>query len=289
MTHLILILKGGVIGVANIIPGVSGGTMAVVLGIYARLVEAIGGLAGDRARRWEHARLLALVGLGAIAAIGALSAPMDFMLTRYESQTYLFFIGLIAGSIPSVYRAHHDMRIGISSVAAFAAGAALLLAIAFAFPDVEPAADAPDTAATAIPAPQFGALLALFVAGIFAGGSMIVPGISGSFVMLLLGQYHLVIRAIRHFDVLRIATVGLGALVGVWAFARLISILLDRYPRRTFFFLLGLVAAALIPIFPGLPRGRVPAVPAGTVSLLLAAAVAAAGFGISYALGRVRK
>ena len=281
MTHLILILKGGVIGVANIIPGVSGGTMAVVLGIYARLVEAIGGLAGDRARRWEHARLLALVGLGAIAAIGALSAPMDVMLTRYEAQTYLFFIGLIAGSIPSVYRAHHDMRIGVSSVAAFAAGAALLIGVAYGFPHAEPAAAATDASAAAASAPQVRALLLLFAAGIFAGGSMIVPGISGSFVMVLLGQYHTVIRAIRRLDLLRIAAVGLGALVGVWAFARLISILLDRYPRRTFFFLLGLVVASLIPIFPGIPEGVLPA--------LVAAVAAAAGFGISYALGRVRK
>jgi putative membrane protein len=124
-------------------------------------------------------------------------------------------------------------------------------------------------------------LLVLFVAGIFAGGSMIVPGISGSFVMVLLGQYHTVIRAIRHHDILRIGAVGLGALVGVWAFAKIISVLLDRYPRRTFFFILGLVVASLVPIFPGIPSGAIPA--------LAAAVVTVVGFGVSYALGRVRK
>ena len=109
---------------------------------------------------------------------------------------------------------------------------------------------------------------------------MIVPGISGSFVMVLLGQYHTVIRAIRHLDIVRIGAVGLGALLGVWAFAKLISVLLERYPRRTFFFILGLVVASLVPIFPGFPPG------AGAT--LLAILVALVGAAVSLALGRTR-
>lgn len=266
MTNIIeLISKGGLIGVANIIPGVSGGTMAVVLGLYERLIEAIGNIATDRERRREYVIFLLQIGAGAALAIVLLSWLMDFLLTYYPGYTYLFFIGLIAGSVPSVYRTHDDMRLTASSVFAFIAGMGLILSVSFLFPAVEKS-----TNGVADFQMSFIALGLLFISGILSGGSMIVPGISGSFMLVLLGQYKIAIKAIKELNVLILAILGSGALLGVWGFARLIDASLKRFPRQTMYFILGLVLASLYPIFPGIPEGLLERIAAAGLMVIAA-------------------
>ncbi|MGH1363861.1 MAG: DUF368 domain-containing protein [Calditrichia bacterium] len=245
-----LLAKGGVIGVANIIPGVSGGTMAVVLGIYERLIEAVSNIATDKERRIEYLIFLAKIGVGAVVAVGALSHLMDYLLSYHEQLTYLFFVGLIAGSVPSVYRAHKEMSPSFAAVLSFLAGAALILSFALLFPEVEKSKDINfelDMSSAA--------LGMLFISGILAGGSMIVPGISGSFILVLLGQYRVVIKAVKELNIVLVGIIGLGAIAGIVGFAKLINICLKSYPKETIYFILGLVIASLYPIFPGLPAG----------------------------------
>lgn len=245
-----LLATGGVIGVANIIPGVSGGTMAVVLGIYERLIEAVGNVATDKERRMEYLVFLGKIGIGAVLAVVALSHLMDYLLTYHEQMTYLFFVGLIAGSVPSVYRAHKEMSPSVAAILSFLAGAALILSFALLFPDVQKSKDINF---------QFdmstAALGMLFISGILAGGSMIVPGISGSFILVLLGQYRVVIKSIKEFNVVLMGIIGVGAIAGIVGFAKLINICLKNFPKETIYFILGLVVASLYPIFPGLPEG----------------------------------
>ena len=269
---IMLMLKGGVIGVANIIPGVSGGTMAVVLGIYERLIEAIGNFATNKEKRKEYIILLAQIGIGAALAILVLSWLMDFLLTDYPVYTYLFFIGLIAGSIPAIYKAHDEMSLNFSSAIAFLTGMALILSFALLFPDVEKSKDINfDYQVTTA------GLALLLVAGVFAGGSMIVPGISGSFIMVLMGQYRIVIKAIKEMNIVVLGAVAVGAAAGVWGFAKLIDFLLKTKPKETMFFILGLVVASLYPIFPGLPEG--------IGAAMLAIIIALLGAGIAYFVG----
>lgn len=267
-----LMLKGGVIGVANIIPGVSGGTMAVVLGIYEKLIEAIGNLATDKEKRKDYIIFLGIVGMGAAAAIVILSWLMDFLLTDYPIYTYLFFIGLIAGSIPSIYKTHDDMDINGSSILTFLLGMATILAFVFLFLEVEKSKDI--NFEYQLTAAGIGLL---FLSGILAGGSMIVPGISGSFILVLLGQYRVIIKAIKEFDVLLIGIVAAGAGAGIWGFAKLIDFLLKRYPKQTMYFILGLVVASLYPIFPGLPEGG------GATALAILIGIS--GFAVAFLLG----
>ncbi len=264
-----LMLKGGLIGIANIIPGVSGGTMAVVLGIYEPLIEAIGEVVSNRKRRWEYVKFLLKVGMGAILAILVFSWIMDYLLTHYPGYTYLFFIGLIAGSIPSIYRSHSDMRLSPLAGLVFLGGAGLILFFTLLSkdnPTVETSGSAFQFSAAAV-----GLLL---LAGVLSGGSMIVPGISGSFMLVLLGQYEVVIRAVKHMDLVPLAVLGTGILLGVWSFARAIEMLLKTFPRETFYFILGLVVASLFAIFPGWPESFAE----GAVGLLMI------GFGILVSL-----
>lgn len=248
--------------------------MAVVLGVYERLIEAIGNVATDREKRKSHFFFLTQILSGAAAAIILLSWLMDFLLNNYPAYTYLFFIGLIAGSIPSIYRSHSEMRPAPAAALACGAGFALILAFSLF---------APESAALAqkgseIHRMTIPVISMLVLSGFLAGGSMIVPGISGSFILVLLGQYHTIILAVKNFNFLVIGVVGVGAMLGIWGFAKLIDRLLKAYPRETVYFILGLVTASLYPIFPGLPAtGR---------GIALAVLLAAGGVLISFKLGQ---
>lgn len=268
-----LMAKGGVIGIANIIPGVSGGTMAVVLGIYERLIEAIGNFVTQPQKRREYIGFLAQIGIGAIVAVLVLSWLMDYLLSNHQAYTYMFFIGLIAGSVPSIFNAHHEMRPTLPALLAFLAGMALILAFAIAFPI--------DKEANPNVEIQLGAygLTMLLISGILAGGSMIMPGISGSFILVLLGQYSVVIRAVKELNLPVLAIVGVGAVIGVWGFAKLIDYLLKRFPKQTIYFILGLVIGSLYPIFPGVPVG-------GGGVVAISAVLLIGAFLISYLLGK---
>jgi putative membrane protein len=268
-----LILKGGVIGVANIIPGVSGGTMAVVLGIYEDLIEAIGNFVTNSNKRKAYTLLLLKIAIGALGAIVALSWVMDFLLNNYYIYTYLFFIGLIAGSIPAIYKTHPDMQISTASLVAFTIGFCIIIAFSVLLPDL----DKPGNIDLEYQASVSGWIL-LFVSGVFAGGSMIVPGISGSFVLVLLGQYAIIIKAIKDFDIGILTIVAIGAFAGILGFAKLIDILLKSFPKETFYFILGLVVASLYSIFPGLPDGM--------LQILLSILIVTGGIATAYLLGK---
>jgi len=245
-----LMLKGGVIGIANVIPGVSGGTMAVVLGIYQKLIEAIGNFLTQEEKRKEYAIFLGKVFAGAGAAIVVFSWLMDYLLTHYEQHTYLFFIGLILGSVPSIYKTHSNMKLSLPAFLTFCVGISLILLI-FLFAPVHHAPIKTEMGVS-IDARQ---AIMLVISGIFSGGSMIMPGISGSFILVLLGQYHIVIRAVKNINVIPLFFLGIGVAFGIWSFAKIIDILLKRFPKETFYFILGLVVASVVPIFPGIPTG----------------------------------
>jgi putative membrane protein len=268
-----LFLKGGVIGIANVIPGVSGGTMAVVLGIYEYLIEAIGNFFVNKTKRKEYFLFLLKVLCGTGAAILIFSWVMDYLLTNYPVYTYLFFIGLILGSIPSIYKTHPDMKLNFASILTFMFGAALILVIFFLAPDRTETVEATE-GVKAFDLPQ---ALFLILSGFLSGGSMIMPGISGSFILVLLGQYHYIIRSVKNLELLPLIFLGIGIAIGIWSFAKMIDVLLKRNPKETFYFILGLVFASLVPIFPGLP--------AGGLEKLIALFIAITAFILSYKLG----
>lgn len=272
MQTIRLILKGGIIGIANIIPGVSGGTMAVVLGIYEKLIEALGNFFTDKTRRKEYFIFLLKICMGAGMTILLFSWVMDYLLTNYRVYTYVFFIGLILGSIPSIYKSHSDMKLNFISIFTFLMAVALILGLFFFAPEETANIDQGAVHQWSV---QKG--LILIICGILSGGSMIMPGISGSFILVLLGQYHYIIRSLKNLSVLPLFLLGIGIGIGIWTFAKIIDYLLKRYPKETFYFILGLVVASLIPIFPG--------VPVGVWEKLIALIVGLIGFFISFKLG----
>ncbi|MDW7680870.1 MAG: DUF368 domain-containing protein [bacterium] len=246
---LILMLKGGAVGVANIIPGVSGGTIAVVLKIYEYLIEAISNVFSNKEKRREYLLFLIKVAFGALVVVFLSAKLMKFLLENYYIYTNLAFVGLIAGSIPSIYQSHNEMKVTSKAALSFILGMAVILTFEIAFPQVEKQ----ERLKVAFELSTNSALM-LMIAGFFAGGSMIVPGISGSFIMLLMGQYYIVTSCVADRELLPLSVVGFGIVIGIIVFAKLINFLFKKYRKETFYFILGLVIASLYTIFPGLPE-----------------------------------
>ena len=239
MSHdLFMVLVGVMFGLANVIPGVSGGTIAVVFGIYERLI----GVIADFRHQWKkELRFLITFGLGAGIGILIFGKLMNWVLTNYPSLAQSFFIGVILGSIPMIAKKTlyqgKKLRVGVSNVlpGLITLGAMIVMAVM----------GTGDQSATEMTGSYFSQCVRLVIWGIVAMSCMIIPGISGSFVMLLLGTYTTITTAISEFNFVILIPIALGCAVGILGGAKVIKFLLQRYPQATYFTILGLVVGSI--------------------------------------------
>lgn len=243
MQWIVTVLKGAVIGIANIIPGVSGGTMAFLLGIYKKLTDSLGNVLLERANRGKRILFLFLVFVGALLGIAAFARIFSFLLSQPVTAlpTYAFFGGLILGSIPFLLRAHHDMKPSPPRILAFVLGLLPVLLLGLVRQDPAAMGGAADLGG------NIGAGYALWLAlcGFLGAGSMIVPGFSGSALLVALGEYNNILTFIDERMLFPLLVLILGIIPGVILFAKLISYLLKKYPAVTFFCILGLVTGSV--------------------------------------------
>ncbi len=239
---ILVFCKGFLMGLADIIPGVSGGTIALITGIYERLVTAIGNISaeplahylkGEKAEFSESVGRIDPVFLGVLLAgigLGALlmSQVILGLLDLFPAETYAFFFGLIlASSILIYYRIEqkHDLPAMAWGIPGFATG--LLIGMA------NPAA--------------FGhSLPVLFLTGAVALCAMILPGISGAYITLLLNQYAYLLKAISSLDLIPLIAFAAGGVAGLLSFTRFLKYLLRTYHTQTLAFLTGLMLGSTI-------------------------------------------
>jgi putative membrane protein len=240
--YLILVLKGIAMGAANVIPGVSGGTVALITNIFERLVNAIKSFDLQALRLLqrgayrafvEHVGLyfLLAVGCGVAISIITLARLFEFLFETYPVQIWAYFFGLILASVYCVGRTVAHWSPGV--ICAFVVGTALAAGITF----VNPAA----------PNASFAYL---FVCGVVAMCSMILPGLSGSFVLILMGNYELILQSVNTLDLAILTPVGMGAIVGIMLFARVLSWLYRRFRDQTIALLTGFILGSLGVIWP---------------------------------------
>jgi putative membrane protein len=234
--------RGFAMGAADVVPGVSGGTMAFILGIYDELIEAIHAVNADFVRRlftfqWRAAfdnfpwKFLLSLGLGILTAIVALASALHWALENHPVYIWAFFFGLILASIAAVRRrVRRWSLVNIVAAVAAAGGAFVLVGLS--------PAETPHTP------------LLLFLSGAVAICAMILPGISGAFILVLLGKYAYVLSAVKHFDILTVALVGLGAVTGLLAFVRLLRWMLHRNHDLVVAILTGFMAGSLRKVWP---------------------------------------
>ena len=246
MKNIINFLKGMIIGIANVIPGVSGGTMAVSMGIYEKLIQTVGNFFKDFKKNFKSNILFILpLVLGAGIAIIAFSKLIEYLLGNHPMQTRFAFIGLILGSVPFI--AKKSVQKGFSwkylipGIVCFAIGVVLAVLEMLGITGTE--IESFDI--------NFINIILLFVYGIISAASMVVPGISGSFILLLLGAYSAIISAISSLNILVLLPFGIGVLVGIILASKLIDFLLHHFYGYTYFAIIGFVIGSLLAIYPG--------------------------------------
>ncbi|MEM1441280.1 MAG: DUF368 domain-containing protein [Verrucomicrobiota bacterium] len=244
-----LLLKGAAMGAANVIPGVSGGTVAFVTGIYERLIHAVKSIDIEALRLIlkgqfrEFARKTDLVfllwlGAGIVISILTLASVLKYLFERHEILVWAFFFGLILSSVYFVGK--KVSRWSIGTVLAFLFGAGIAVGVALLKP-----------------ASENDSIPYLMLCGVIAMASMIIPGLSGSFVLLLLGNYELVmldsVAGLKTLDgeAFRILIpVGIGAVIGLVLLSRLLAWIFDTYHDHAVALLTGFVAGSLLIIWP---------------------------------------
>ena len=253
--HLYNFIAGVVFGLANVIPGVSGGTMAVVFGVYERLINLIANLRRDLKKELPF---IAVFGAGAVVGILAFGKLMKWILVNHAAEANAFFIGVILGSIPILvgFTFKKTSRKTGKTRWVFSAGNIIPMIVTFGI--MIPMALAGDTgeakeAAAATEVTGFNLLntLLYIVYGVIAVTTMIIPGISGSFVMLLIGFYGTIISAVADLNLLVLIPFGIGCVIGLFTVAKLIKWLLKKYPRPSYSAILGFVLGSILCIFPG--------------------------------------
>jgi len=236
-----VLLCGLAMGAADVVPGVSGGSMAFILGIYATLLEAIAGFdlqllkllsQGSWAAAAARVRLGFLLPLlaGVAASVLLLVRPITWLYDFHPVFLFAFFFGLIVGSIVLIARHAHW---GASGLVAMAIGAAAALVFVTRVP-------------VTMPHDPF----TVFWSGAVAIMAMILPGISGSFLLLILGQYQHVMEAVKGLDLPVLLPFALGCVVGLLSFVRLLRWLLQRWHGQTVALLVGVMAGSLWKIWP---------------------------------------
>lgn len=244
------ILKGVVMGIANIIPGVSGGTMAVTMGIYDKMINAVNILF----KKFSYSvKVLLPLFIGMALGIIGLSFLIEYLLGEYPLQTNAAFIGLIIGGIPIILSKVKTEKPGVAAIVIFALFFALIVGLQLVSGGND---DATGITLTSIE------IVKLFVVGVIASATMIIPGVSGSMVLMILGYYQPVLAtinstmtALKNFD---IATVmygvaillpfGIGVIVGIFAIAKLIAYLFANFEKLTYYAILGLIGASPVAI-----------------------------------------
>lgn len=256
--------KGAAIGGTMLIPGVSGGTTAMMLGIYDRLIQAVSGF---RRHKRESFFFLLWFCLGACAGIFLLARPLLSLMEHFPRPAGFFFLGAVAGSVPMVYE---KSRIGSFQwrVPVYVLMGAALVFLLDSLP-----APAHQAAADGMWRP-----LLLLLAGAVEAVALVLPGISVSYLLLLLGLYDSTMAAVACLDLTFLLPMAVGLAAGILSTTKALELLMARYPRATYLVILGFMLASLPTLFPGLPK-------AGEWLPCLTCLLA--GFGIIYKVSRL--
>lgn len=251
MKYVLDIFKGMAIGIANVIPGFSGGTMAVILKVYERLIGALSEIASKPFKVIKEVWALVVgVALGVVVA----SFTIIYALEKFPIQTIMFFVGLIIGSIPTIVKnikeegikEEKKLRIKWVDVLSFVICVAVMIFLPLADTGID------------VQKVNLATLAVIFVMGIISAGAMIIPGVSGSLILMLFGYYILIIGNITTVlenlmsfnfvgmkdGILILIVFAIGAVIGLIGISKLIKFLLKKWPKTVYIAILGLLIAS---------------------------------------------
>lgn len=243
MKNVILAIKGFFIGLANIIPGVSGGTLALTLGIYEELIGCISHFFKNLK---ENIKFILPIGIGAVIAILSLSHLISFCLDNYVLPTILFFIGAILGGLPMLIKKVSGHKITISNIIIFLITFGIIILLLFLNSETE----------VSFQNMNIIDYLLLFVVGVVASATMVIPGVSGSAVLMTIGYYKPILNIVKNLtdfsslgsNLAILIPFGLGVLVGILLIAKVLEFLFKNFEVKTYYGVLGFIVASIIAI-----------------------------------------
>lgn len=269
---------GAAIGVAMIIPGVSGGTIAVITGVYDKIINAISCFFKD----FKNSVLFLLpIILGAVAAFAAMYFPLRYALDYAPLPTVLLFAGLMAGTLPKLFKDCAARGFKKTDIVAVILPLAVIIGISF-IPEL-------GTADLSLSMPVWG-YFALIGIGVIASCALVIPGISGSMLLFILGYYQPVVLdtvSLLFTDfghsVLVLGLFGIGVIAGFFTIAKLMKYLFGRFPRGTYWAITGFVIGSIPAIFISFPSSF-PDAPCTAAQIAVGAILCALGIIATYAL-----
>ena len=240
MDDLKNIFKGVILGVSNIIPGVSAGTMAVILGIYNKIIDSISEVLRNFKENFRF--LFFFIGIGILGGIIIFSNILEEFLKKYPWQMNYLFMGLIAGSIGILFKTAISYNPKKSYYGYFIVTLLILVIMRFINSPID---------AKIIVSLNFKNIIFLMLSGFVASSAMILPGVSGSFVLVLFGMYNSIISAISNFNIIVLIPFGIGVILGLIIMIKIIGYLLKNFKAQTYMGIVGLVVGSIFSIFPG--------------------------------------
>lgn len=241
--NIITGIKGFGMGAANVIPGVSGGTIALLTGIFTEIIDSLNAmmdpsswkllLQGKFREFWRyiHGTFLVSLFIGVLISIFSLAKLMVYVMAYYPVQTWAFFFGLIIAS--SAYMIYDIKGWKVNDVLFFVVGIVLGVVICTLSPTTTP-----------------DSLGFIFICGAIAVCTMILPGISGSFILVILGKYDFIMQSVNELNIPVLVVFGLGCVIGILGFSKFLHWLLKRFERPTMLVLVGFVLGALVKVWP---------------------------------------
>lgn len=240
------LLKGIVMGTANIIPGVSGGTMAVSMGIYDKLIHCLTHLFKEFK---ESIKFIIPIAIGMVIALIGLAFVITPAFEHFPLQTNGLFIGLIVGGLPAVWKKVKGNSIKIGHIIPFLVFFVLVIGMAAMGETEGKAADL---------SLNLWSVIKLFLVGVLASATMVIPGVSGSMMLLVIGYYNPIVATIKEFvealvsfnisEILRccgiLVPMGIGIVVGIFAIAKVIEIIFEKFPLHAYWAIIGLIVAS---------------------------------------------
>ena len=232
---------GVVVGASMLIPGVSGGTTAIILGIYDRLIASVSNLFK---KPKQSLFFLCSVGIGALVGIVCFARVILTLVQSFETPMMFLFMGAVLGSIPLLCRKAHVRRFSAGIIVY--PGIGLLTTILLALIPAGLITPALGTAS---------AYLLLLATGVLLSIALVLPGISASYMLLILGLYQPVLSAVKERQFMFLIVLAIGVGVGTLAVTKTLETAMNRYPRQTYLIIIGFVLAALRDVYPGIPQG----------------------------------
>ena len=226
------VLKGLIVGATMIVPGVSGGTMAMILGIYDQLISAVSSFHKNIK---ENFLFLALFACSAGVGFYLFASPASWMLENYTKPVILFFVGVVICGIPVIGKKSGIRRVSLPVVMNIIFGAVIVAFIS----------KIPENVFALETYSETGAGLILFAAGIVTAAALILPGISFSHFLLILGLYDRLLISVKTFELSFLLPLGAGICIGIVLFSRNLEKLMEKYPRQTYMIILGFIIGSV--------------------------------------------